>query len=70
MTYQNYFTRPRNDDAKKTESMNTINDRTDKARESNLVDKSVREENKMQNGEDHKTKREKEIHIEIIEFSS
>ena len=46
--------------------MNTINDRIDKARESNLVDKSVREENKMQNGEDHKTKREKEIHIEII----
>ena len=50
--------------------MNTINDRIDKARESNLVDKSVREENKMQNSEDHKTKREKEIHIEIIEFSS
>ena len=50
--------------------MNTINDRTDKARESNLVDKSIREENKMQNGEAHKTKREKQIHIEIIGFSS
>ena len=47
MTDQNYLTRLRNDGTKKAASMNTINDRIDKARENNLVDKSIREENKM-----------------------
>ena len=50
--------------------MNTINDSIEKTRERNLVDKSTREENKIKNGEAHKTKREKQIHTEIIGFSS
>ena len=53
------MTRPRNNDTKKTESMNTINDRIEKTRERNLVDKSTREEHKIKNVEAHKTKREK-----------